>query len=264
MQWLHMMDLSALPAIADELHLDTLICEHFSDLRFHSMLMPTLGGCCLSLCYFQMDPLTLSVGMYKLYFYLAQGIVLTFVAELMPELDELAGGGSGVGSSMGGGSSLTAASVLGVGRGGGGSVTAGEMASSSNEVRTMKKLYSNEDTPVSMDAVFNAVIDRWESLSQRAAELGPMFIFYELATQALAAQDSLLEFLSRTIFHFKKSTNFRLPYRKKVHLIKRLHIVNTGINMMESCASNTFISVDRRAIDVRWGQNVTVVNNTGW
>ena len=204
-QWLHMMDLSVLSIIAEELHFDPMVKDHFGDLRFHSMSVPLLGGCCISICYFQMDPFTLTVGMYKLYFYVTHGFILTFVAELMPDVDAV-------------------------------------KSSSSNSARerdalALQNLLSTDDMPVPIDAVFNAVADRWESLTTRAAELGPMLVFCELASEALIAQDTLMEFLSRSIFHFKKKTSFRMSYRKKLQLVKRLHIVGTGINMVESCTS---------------------------
>ena len=194
--WIHMMDLSALPTIAEEFRLDPLCSEHFNDLRFHSMLMPLLGGCCASICYFQLDTYTLNVAVFKLYFYMTEGLIVTFVAELMPDVDLATG-----------------------------------------DVHVMQNMLRPEEVPVPIDAVFNAVVDRWESIADRVASLGPMFVFYELASEALVAQDSLLEFLSRSIFHFKKKTSFRLPYRRKLRLVKRLHVVITSINMMESCTT---------------------------
>jgi hypothetical protein len=215
LQWIHMMDLSALPTIADELQLDPLCREHFRDLRFHSMKMPLLGGCCMSLCYFQLDPSTLSVGMFKLYFYVTNGFVLTFVAELMPDLD------------------ATKTHVV-------------EQAVDRDGLVVQELMAQQEgsEASVPIDAVFNAVVDRWETLVDRANELGPVYVFYELAAEALSAQDTLMEFLSRSIFHFKRKTTFRLPYRKKLQLVKRLHIVNTAISMVESCTSRAALVVD--------------------
>mmetsp|Transcript_36751 Transcript_36751/g.63435 ORF Transcript_36751/g.63435 Transcript_36751/m.63435 type:complete len:718 (-) Transcript_36751:164-2317(-) len=199
-QWIHLMDLSALQTIGEELNLDPMCVDHFNDLRFHSMLMPLLGGCCASICYFQLDNCTLNVSVFKMYFYMTEGLIITFVAELVPDVDLATG-----------------------------------------DVHTMQNMLrpevSGEEVPVPLDAVFNAVVDRWESLADRVAANGPMQVFYELASETLIAQDTLLEFLSRSIFHFKKKTSFRLPYRRKLRLVKRLRVVITAINIMESCTT---------------------------
>jgi hypothetical protein len=225
-QWIHMMDLCALPSIAQELQLDALCQEHFTDLRFHSMLTPLLGGCCISLCYFQLDAATLSVGMYKLYVYVTHGFILSFVAELMPDTD------------------------------------AGRLAAGAKErdALVVKDLMLQGDVPVPIDCVFNNVVDRWDSLVARVAEQGPMFVFYQLAAETLSVQDTLLEFLSRSIFHFKKKTSFRMSYRQKRQLVKRLHIVNTAVTMVASCSCSTTQvvgSIIRFATDQNIAHNAT-------
>lgn len=195
-----MMDLSALHTIGEELMLDPMCVDHFNDLRFHSMLMPLLGGCCASICYFQLDNYTLNVSVFKMYFYMTEGLIITFVAELVPDVD----------------------------------LATGDAHAMQNMLRTEATC---EEVPVPLDAVFNAVVDRWESLVDRVAANGPMQVFYELTSETLIAQDTLLEFLSRSIFHFKKKTSFRLPYRRKLRLVKRLRVVITAINIMESCTT---------------------------
>ena len=200
-QWIHLMDLSALQTIGEELNLDPMCVDHFNDLRFHSMLMPLLGGCCASICYFQLDNCTLNVSVFKMYFYMTEGLIITFVAELAPDAD----------------------------------LATGDVHTMQNMLRP--EVSAGEDVPVPLDAVFNAVVDRWESIADRVAINGPMQVFYELASETLIAQDTLLEFLSRSIFHFKKKTSFRLPYRRKLRLVKRLRVVITAINIMESCTT---------------------------
>jgi hypothetical protein len=269
--WVHMMDLSSLSIIADELKLDPLVCDHFLDLRFHSMMTPMLGGCCMAVCYFMMDALTMNVSVYKLYFYMARGLMLTYAAELMPaEEDEADGGGGGdiggsISSSRGGGGGRFTSSA-GAGVGAGATESRGEGGGGSprkpvNSARMLKSLVSSSssqhggalsDAHIPIDHVFNAVLDRWQQsavgVAARTLALGPVNIFYEMASEALAAQDTLMEFMSRTMFHFKKSTGFRLPYRKKVHLVKRLHIVNTAINSMEQSTAKA-LSVVRKLVD---------------
>jgi hypothetical protein len=107
------------------------------------------------------------------------------------------------------------------------------------DARVVKDLMLQGDVPVPIDCVFNNVVDRWDSVVARVAEQGPMFVFYQLAAETLSVQDTLLEFLSRCIFHFKKKTSFRMSYRQKRQLVKRLHIVSTAVNMVASCSCNT-------------------------
>eukprot|EP01034_Spumella_vulgaris_P024737 gene24737-31114_t len=80
--------------------------------------------------------------------------------------------------------------------------------------------------------ICSTVLDRWTSLTKHTSELGPLCLFYEIATEAMNQQDSLIEFFSRTLFFFKKKTNLSLSHRKKVAFMRKMHIVISGIQLI--------------------------------
>lgn len=201
LSWVHLLDLSPLSDAVRVLELDPQCTAHFIDMRHHSSMVPTADGCCVSLCYFQMDEQSMQVHLFKLYFYLSKGLVLTYVVELMPELQ-------------------------------GRAVVGSHHASSINSSSIPPQLLEDHFSPI--DAVCNAVFDRWERSVSRIEQydLGPLFVFCELAQEAITAQDSLMEFLSRTLFFFKYKTSFRLTYRRKTQFMRRSHVVQQALTTL--------------------------------
>lgn len=133
---MHLLDLSPLSDAVRALELDPQCTAHFIDMRHHSCMVPTADGCCLSLCYFQMDEQSMQVHLFKLYFYLSKGLVLTYVVELMPELQGRAVVGSHHTSSR---------------------------SSSSRLASSHLQLLEDHFSPI--DAVCNAVFDIYQYLS---------------------------------------------------------------------------------------------------
>lgn len=203
LSWVHLLDLSPLSDTVRALELDPQCTAHFIDMRHHSSMVPTMDGCCMSLCYFQMDEQSMQVHLFKLYFYLSKGLVLTYVVELMPELQ-------------------------------GRAVVGSHHVSSSNGSSSPPQLLEDHFSPI--DVVCNAVFDRWERSVSRIEkyDLGPLFVFCELAQEAITAHDSLMEFLSRTLFFFKYKTSFRLTYRRKTQFMRRSHVVQQALTTLEA------------------------------
>ena len=212
--WIHVLDLDALYShVAPRLQMDPLCACTFSDLRYHSCFLPSMGACCISFCYFQMHTASLDVSVYKLYAYMRPGLLVTFSAELMaegrskpPPLLTLFHNPSPNRPVSAGTNSAAGASARG---------SEGEGEEEGRDVVLLDR--------DGIDAVPCAVMDRWQLyVGANCRRLGPISLFYEMANAALEMQDEVVEFFSRTVFHFKQSATFNLPYRKKIFYMKQV------------------------------------------
>ena len=183
--WIHLFDLSEFEKLASHYDIHPLCCTGFRDLRSHSNIVQSSnGGFIASLCFFQMSSSNLKVQLFKLYCYMAKGVTITFIAELMPDTEVAAGEGE-------------------------------------------------EDDDTNTNCVCSIVMDKWMSIMKRCCEMGPMYICYEIASEAIRQQDTLVEFFSRTLFFFKKKTSLSLSHRKKVAFMRKMHIVISAIQLVE-------------------------------
>ncbi len=186
--WIHLFDLSELHSLDETFGMHPLCAASFRDLRCHSNIVMSSSGFVVSICYFQMNSCNFNVQMFKLYCYVSNGLIVTFIAELMPETE------------------------------------AAHMSGHDGETDDSDDLATN---------ICSAVLDRWTKIIKRCSELGPLYLFYELATEALNQQDSLIEFFSRTLFYFKKKTNLSLSHRNKVAFMRKMHIVISAIQLIQ-------------------------------
>lgn len=84
--WVNLFSLSTLPRLAQEFDMSNLIVVGFEDMRCHSGVVQSADGSCLiSLCYFHMHPMSFHVQMFKIYCYMNKGVLITYIAELMPD-----------------------------------------------------------------------------------------------------------------------------------------------------------------------------------
>lgn len=240
--WVHLLNVSTLLTVMERLGSSadavSLVAATFSDLRFHSTFTPLVGGCLATICYFQMHHLSLNVSIFKLYFYMSRGVVITFVAELMP--DEEAPVGPPV--------DISTASIDP-------STTSVPDTSETSSQRSGRKASFSTNSAMdaataamnasSIDAVYGRVLARWSRIAERAVRVGPVSVFHELCAEALSTQDPLLEFFSRTTFHLRRRTSFRMPYRKRVQFMRRIHVVMSAIRLVEAHTARVHTLVEQ-------------------
>lgn len=82
--WIHIRDLIALQTIAQSLDMHDLIATGFQDLRAHSTFIPAFGEALLSTVTCMRE--NNDFNMYKMYIYISKHVVVTFQAELLPDI----------------------------------------------------------------------------------------------------------------------------------------------------------------------------------
>mmetsp|Transcript_14313 Transcript_14313/g.14962 ORF Transcript_14313/g.14962 Transcript_14313/m.14962 type:complete len:318 (+) Transcript_14313:495-1448(+) len=71
-----------------------------------------------------------------------------------------------------------------------------------------------------------------QEMYKRVCQLGSFYLLYEIGTETLAISDSLIEFLSRTIFHLKQQVHRRITYRQKLHFHRKIDILLANVRMV--------------------------------
>jgi Mg2+ and Co2+ transporter CorA len=82
--WIHIRDLIALQSIANCFEIHELISIGFQDLRAHSTFIPAFKEALVTLVTCMRE--NNDFNMYKMYFYMSKNIVITFQAELLPDI----------------------------------------------------------------------------------------------------------------------------------------------------------------------------------
>jgi Mg2+ and Co2+ transporter CorA len=82
--WIHIRDLIALDVIVQEFQIHELLAACFQDLRAYSSFVPAFGEMLLSIITCMRE--NNDFNMYKMYIYVSQHIILTFQAELLPDI----------------------------------------------------------------------------------------------------------------------------------------------------------------------------------
>eukprot|EP01038_Epipyxis_sp_PR26KG_P012554 gene12554-16836_t len=213
--WIHMMDLMVLPIIDEHFPLHMLVVTNFKDLRFHSSITHIPNGMMMSLCYYQMDHLHVDPQLFKLYCYIANGVIITYIAELMPETDP-----------------------------------------------EMIKITATDEQSFANQKVCLSVLEKWENLYLPCAEIGPVYILYELCIETISCQDPLLEFFSRSLFYFKKKTTLVLKHRQRVEFMQKMHIVKSVLNLLKSNADKTLKLLVKLVSKVEYQHNDQITVNS--
>jgi Mg2+ and Co2+ transporter CorA len=183
--WIHLKDLLALTTIAEHFDIHDLIVQGFSDLRTHSAILPCIGEALMSII------TCCNVGndfkMYKLYIYLSKNLVLTFQAEILPDIAKM------------------------------------------------------DITP--SENIVGPIFENFMKLRKKCVQLGPAYLVYELALQALRLWDSSLEYISYALFYFHKIVHLKLLHREKLEMMIKMNIIYAGAIMFQNCineANNVF------------------------
>jgi Mg2+ and Co2+ transporter CorA len=175
--WLHLKDLLALETIAKHFKIHELAVNGFKDLRTHSSLLPIAEGeCVITLVACGMDGN--DFNMYKLYIYISASLVITFQAELLPDINDM------------------------------------ELAASERLVQP--------------------ILDNFMKIRKKCLELGPAYLFYELALQILRVWDTSLEFISYSLSYFRKIVGLKLLHREKLETMIKMNVVSSAASMFQS------------------------------
>lgn len=83
------------------------------------------------------------------------------------------------------------------------------------------------------DNVCSALFAKYEKIYAQACAMGPMYILYNLGIQALAMQNSILEYFSRALFYFKQTVHTRLHHREKLRITRKMHIVSMSVLLLQ-------------------------------
>jgi hypothetical protein len=174
-----------LETIAEHFDIHDLIVNGFSDLRTHSTILPCIGETLMTIitCGNEGN----DFNMYKLYIYVSKNLVLTFQAEILPDITEM------------------------------------EIASSEKIVRP--------------------IFENFMKIRKKCVQLGPAYLVYELALQALRMWDSSLEFISYALSYFNKIVHLNLLHREKLELMIKMNTIYAGATMFQNCineANNVF------------------------
>ena len=174
--WIHLKDLLALETIAEHFDIHELIVNGFSDLRTHSTILPCIGESLMSIIACGME--CNDFNMYKLYIYVSKNLVLTFQAELLPDITEM-------------------------------------------DIAPSEKLVQ-------------PIFDNFMKIRKKCIQLGPAYLVYELALQALRMWDSSLEFISYALSYFNKIVHLNLLHREKLELMIKMNTIYAGAVMFQN------------------------------
>lgn len=82
--WIHMRDLLALETIGKAFEIHELLTTGFQDLRAHSSFLPAFGEVLLTIVTCMRE--NNDFNMYKMYIYISERVIITFQAELLPDI----------------------------------------------------------------------------------------------------------------------------------------------------------------------------------
>ena len=83
--------------------------------------------------------------------------------------------------------------------------------------------------------VLSIILGRVQSMNpKRVLTVGPMYLIYEIAIEALMAEDSLVEFFSRTLCYFKTKVHNNLQHEEKLIINRKMHIIISAMLVMSS------------------------------
>ncbi len=75
-------------------------------------------------------------------------------------------------------------------------------------------------------------MNRVDKIHRMCVEVGPLYLMYEIVMESIAIQGTVLEFISRSLFYFKCNVTVKLKYRKKLDILKKLHVIQEVVHMM--------------------------------
>ncbi|CAE7703139.1 unnamed protein product, partial [Symbiodinium microadriaticum] len=87
-----------------------------------------------------------------------------------------------------------------------------------------------DDPATVLDKVAQNITDE---IYERVCRLGPFYLMYEIGTEVLATSDTLIEFISRTIFYLKQQVHRRISYRQKLHFHRKIGILSAVLKMCD-------------------------------
>jgi Mg2+ and Co2+ transporter CorA len=85
--WIHLKDLIGMDTLAQAFDIHELIVQGFSDLRTHSSILPCQGESLITLLACNSEDN--DFNMYKLYIYITEKLVITFQAEILPDMKDM-------------------------------------------------------------------------------------------------------------------------------------------------------------------------------
>lgn len=230
--WINIRDLRALTIINKFSYLEMHhICQSgFHDLRAHSTILPTASGSfLLTLCTYRLvgtDAKLFKTYMYRHNYHFDEleassepssdngvtcrqsNIIMTYEHELMPDLNrefvEVFHPLVSVDNPLGG-------EAIGGGPG--------------------YRGVSDKDE----GDVLSTILGRVQSMNpERVNTVGPMYLIYEIAMEALIAEDTLVEFFSRTLCYFKTKVHNNLQHEEKLVINRKMHIIISAMLVMSS------------------------------
>lgn len=63
--------------------------------------------------------------------------------------------------------------------------------------------------------------------------------------ESLSHSDSMIEFVSRTIFYLKQQVHRKLTYTQKLHFHRKVHILLAGLNLADCLVDETYENLEK-------------------
>eukprot|EP00602_Paraphysomonas_sp_CaronLab_P004253 CAMPEP_0185028282 /NCGR_PEP_ID=MMETSP1103-20130426/13937_1 /TAXON_ID=36769 /ORGANISM="Paraphysomonas bandaiensis, Strain Caron Lab Isolate" /LENGTH=633 /DNA_ID=CAMNT_0027562657 /DNA_START=9 /DNA_END=1910 /DNA_ORIENTATION=- len=82
-------------------------------------------------------------------------------------------------------------------------------------------------------AIRNLISRMTQEVYDTVCTRGAFYMMYEIGTEVLTESDSLIEFISRTIFYLKQQVHRRISYKQKLHFHRKVGILLAVIKMMD-------------------------------
>jgi hypothetical protein len=96
-----------------------------------------------------------------------------------------------------------------------------------------------EYNPYGMETCSPIIMNRYKKIHKMCAKIGGVYLLSCLALQSLALQDTLIDYFSRTLFHFKQKVTTRQYHRDKLIVAREMHTVGVAVIMIKKTVQHS-------------------------
>jgi hypothetical protein len=83
---------------------------------------------------------------------------------------------------------------------------------------------------------FEQLFGKQQIIRDKCCQLGPIYLVYVLLLDALAKQDSSVQYLSWALSYFNKVVHLDLMHREKIEVMMKMHTIQNAIVLMQTIA----------------------------
>lgn len=207
--WIHIKDLRAISAIAEQFELNRCAASLFSDMRCHSSISAFQDGIFVSICFIRM--VSYSAKLFKVYYYSKGNAVITFERELCSEESSED-------------DDVRRKSVA--------ALVSSICATDEETLRKISKIMLNLKNLSLASGVCTDVLARLRASSNDVSSVSVLYLLYEIGMQCLFASEGFVELVSRSATYEKTQVHQRrMTTRACLNIYRDLDVLLVALRL---------------------------------